>query len=113
MGTRKYRKVRFFKEYFNDFFKGQNDKVKQKIAWTLELIEDIETVPKNYLKRVQDDLYEIRVQHGNDIFRIFCFFDKGSLIVIINGFQKKTRRTPQREIERAMTIKKAYEAQND
>ena len=113
MANKKYRKVRFFEEYFHDFFKRQNDKVKQKIAWTLELVEDLEIVPKKYLKHVQDDLYEIRVQHGNDIFRIFCFFDKGSLIIIMNAFQKKSQKTPKREIERAIVIKKEYEAKKN
>ncbi len=55
-----------------------------------------------------DGLYEIRVQSGSNIFRIFCFFDKNNLIVIENGFQKKTQKTPPNEIERALKIKKEY-----
>ena len=54
-------------------------------------------------------LYEIRVQQGSDIFRIFCFFDEGKLIVLANGFQKKTQQTPKLEIEKALKIKKEYE----
>ncbi len=54
-------------------------------------------------------LYEIRIQFGSDIFRIFCFFDRGNLIVLMNGFQKKTQKTPQKEIEKANKIKQAYE----
>ena len=110
MSSTKYRNVRFYKNYFYDFFKRQNAKVQEKIAWTLELVEDLEIVPKKYLKHVQGDLYEIRVQHGTDIFRIFCFFDQGRLIVIMNGFQKKSQRTPKREIETAKAIKREYEA---
>jgi phage-related protein len=56
-------------------------------------------------------LYEIRVKHSNNIFRIFCFFDDGKLIVLANGFQKKTDKTPKQEIERALAIKAAYEAE--
>ena len=56
-----------------------------------------------------DGLYEIRVQSGNNIFRIFCFFDKGKLVVLMNGFQKKTQKTPKKEIEKALKIKKEYE----
>ena len=69
--------------------------------WTFDLIEDLERVPEIYLKHIEetDGLYEIRVQHGSDIFRIFCFFDKGQLVVIANGFQKKTQKTPRREID--------------
>jgi phage-related protein len=54
-------------------------------------------------------LYEIRIQLGKDIFRIFCFFDAGKLIIITNGFQKKTQKTPKQEIEKALKIKQDYE----
>jgi len=108
---KKHRKVLFYKNFFQDFFSKQNKKVKEKIIWTLELIEDLERVPETYLKHIEntDGLYEIRVQKGNDIFRIFCFFDIGQLIIIGNGFQKKTQKTPKKELELALKIKSAYE----
>lgn len=66
-------------------------------------------VPEQYLKHLEGtDLYEIRVILGSNIFRIFCFFDKGRLVVILNGFQKKTQKTPKNEIERALTLKRQY-----
>ena len=87
--------------------------MKAKIIWTFDLIEDLERVPEIYLKHIEetDGLYEIRVQHGSDIFRIFCFFDKGQLVVIANGFQKKTQKTPRREIDQALKIKQEYESE--
>lgn len=108
---RKYRRVLFYKNFFQDFFSEQSKKVKEKIIWTLELIEDVERVPETYLKHLEntDGLYEIRIQKGNDIFRIFCFFDVGQLIIIGNGFQKKTQKTPKKEIELALKIKTQYE----
>jgi len=108
---RKYRKVLFYKNFFQDFFSEQSKKVKEKIIWTLELIEDVERVPETYLKHIEntDGLYEIRIQKGNDIFRIFCFFDVGQLIIIGNGFQKKTQKTPKKELELALKIKTQYE----
>ena len=95
---KKHRKVLFYKNFFQDFFSKQNKKVKEKIIWTFELIEDLERVPETYLKHIENTngLYEIRIQKGNDIFRIFCFFDKGQLIIIGNGFQKKTQKTPKK-----------------
>jgi len=68
-------------------------------------------VPEDYLKHLEgtDGLYEIRVQQGSDIFRIFCFFDEGKLVVLANGFQKKTQKTPKIEIEKALKIKHEYE----
>ena len=109
--NKKIRKIVFYKEYFQEFFSAQKDKVKDKIIWTLTLIEEIERVSENYLKHLEgtDGLYEIRVQLGNDIFRIFCFFDAGKLIIITNGFQKKTQKNPKQEIEKALKIKQDYE----
>ena len=68
-------------------------------------------VPETYLKHIEntDGLYEIRVQQGSDIFRIFCFFDRGQLVVLTNGFQKKTQKTPKKEIDFALKIKEEYE----
>ena len=101
----------FFKSYFQNFFNQQSKKVKEKIVWTFDLIEDLQRVPETYFKHIEDTdgLYEIRVQLGSDIFRIFCFFDKGNLVVLANGFQKKTQKTSKKEIELALKIKAAYE----
>jgi phage-related protein len=85
--------------------------VKDKIVWTLEVIEELQRVPETYLKHIEntDGLYEIRVQVGSDIFRIFCFFDRGKLVVLANGFQKKSQKTPSQEISKAIKIKEEYE----
>ena len=71
----------------------------------------MDRVPETYLKHIEntDGLFEIRVQQGSDIFRIFCFFDEGRLVVIANGFHKKTQKTPKGEIVRALKIKSEYE----
>lgn len=107
----KYRKILFYKDYFEEFFTKQRNKVKEKIIWTLELIEDLPRVPETYLKHLEntEGLYEIRVQQGSDIFRIFCFFDQGQIVVITTGFQKKSQKTPNKEIEKALKIKYEYE----
>ncbi|TVQ15326.1 MAG: type II toxin-antitoxin system RelE/ParE family toxin [Balneolaceae bacterium] len=108
---KKIRTVIFYKDYFQSFFESQKDKVKDKIIWTLDLIEEIQKIPESYLKHIEntDGLYEIRIQQGSDIFRIFCFFDEGQIVVLMNGFQKKTRKTPKKEIDRALLIKREYE----
>lgn len=110
---KKKRTIIFYKDYFEEFFIQQREKVKAKIIWTLELIEELERIPETYLKHVEntDGLFEIRIQQGSDIFRIFCFFDEGQLIVLTNGFQKKTQKTPKNEIEKAIKIKKEYESE--
>ena len=77
------------------------------------MVEDLQRVPETYLKHIEktDGLYEIRVQSGSDIFRIFCFFDQGQLVVLANGLQKKTQKTPKKEIEMAVKIKAEYESE--
>jgi len=109
----KQRTILFFKNYFQEFFERQNAKVKAKIIWTFDLIEELARVPETYLKHIEgtEGIFEIRVQVASDIFRIFCFFDKGQLVVLANGFQKKTQKTPKGEIEMAVRIKKEYESQ--
>lgn len=105
------RKVIAYKNYFLDFYKAQNDNVQRKIEWTLKLIETTYKVPEKYFKHItgSDGIYEIRVEVGSNIYRIFSFFDKGNLVVLGNGFQKKTQKTPKNEIEKAIKIKEEYE----
>jgi len=87
--------------------------VKEKIIWTFNLIEEVQHVPETYLKHIEgtEGLFEIRVQQGSDIFRILCFFDKGKLVVLVNGFQKKTQKTPKQEILKALKLKEEYHEQ--
>ena len=107
----KVRTVFAYKTYFSDFFDRQRLKVRDKIIWTIWIIEHLQQVPEEYLKHLEgtDGLYEMRIQHGSDIFRIFCFFDEGQLVVLANGYQKKTQRTLKKEIDKALRIKKQYE----
>ena len=107
----KKRIIIFYKDYFQTFFLKQEEKVKGKIMWTLNLIEELQNIPETYLKHLKgtSGLYEVRVQQGGNIFRIFCFFDKGNLVVLMNGFQKKSNKTPKSEIEKALKIKNEYE----
>ncbi len=106
----KKRELFFYKDYFDKFYNAQTAKVQKKVLWTLRVVEDLDRIPETYFKHLKgtDGLYEIRVQSGSDIFRIFCFFDDNNLIVIGHGFQKKTQKTPEGEIERGEKIKQEY-----
>lgn len=108
------RELLFYKEYFDDFFEPQPEVVKKKIEWMLVAVRDLPMIPEKYFKHLEgtNGLYEIRVKVGSNIFRIFSFFDKGNIVVIGNGFQKKTQKTPKSEIEKALRIKKEYEDEN-
>lgn len=111
MESKKVRHIYLYKNYFTDFFTKQKQKVKDKIIWTFRLIETLDHIPSTYFKHLKgtESLYEIRVQVGSDIFRIFCFFDDGKLVVLAHGFQKKSMKTPKSEIEKALKIKADYE----
>ena len=90
----KFRTVEAYKNYFADFLAGLRQPVKDKIYWTIRLIETFPTISEKYLKKLQgtDGLFEIRIEFGGDIFRIFCFFDDGKLIILLNALQKRHRK---------------------
>ncbi len=103
------RQVLFFGSDFWDFYNKQTPKVKERINWTIGIIGSFEIIPEKYFKHIEGtDLYKIRVSSGNNIFRIFCFFDKGKLAIVLNGFQKKTQKTPKKEIEKALKLQNQY-----
>jgi len=105
-----YRKVIRYKGYFDNFLKEQCPKVISKILQTLRMIETLERIPASHLKYIAETngLFEIRIVFGSDIFRVFCFFDEGNLVVLLSGFQKKTQKTPPKEIERAVRLMGEY-----
>lgn len=104
------RNIIFFKSYYMDFYNGQRYDVKKKLNWTLQLIAIQDRIPEKHFKHItnSDGIFEIRVEVASDIFRIFCFFDKGQIVVLINGFQKKSQKTPKSEIKLAEKLKKEY-----
>jgi len=104
------REIIFYKNHFLDFYAPLQDKVKMKIKYVLELIKQVEKVPAKFLSPMTGykGLYEIRVEYESNIYRIFCCFEKGKLVVLFNGFQKKTQKTPEKEIEKAIRLKQEY-----
>lgn len=104
------RQIIFHGKYFLDFYKDLDIKVKSKIQYVFELIKQVERVPVKFLAPMTgyDELFEIRIEYQSNIYRVFCCFDEGRLVVLFNGFQKKTQKTPIVEIERAMRLKDEY-----
>ncbi len=104
------REVIAFKNYFEDFLLEQPRKVQDKIFKIIGAIETLERVPANYLKSIIGvaGLYEARIKLGSDIWRVFCFFDNDKLVILLNGFQKKTQKTPKNEIEKAKRLMDEY-----
>lgn len=104
------RSILFYRGYFLDFYNAQRPNVRKKIDWTIGLLRDLPSIPEKYFKHLEgtEGLFELRVKISTNIFRIFCFFDEGNLVVLINGFQKKTDKTPKNELERAKQLQREY-----
>jgi len=106
----KKRTLIFFKNHFSEFFDKLPVKVQNKIDQVLYMVMVLERIPKKFFQHLTgtDGLYEIRVEFSSDIYRIFCCFDEGNLVVLFNGFQKKSQKTPKKEIEKALSLKAEY-----
>jgi phage-related protein len=104
------RTVIAYKDYFKDFLLEQPHKVQDKIFKIIEIIEFQQRIPEKYLKHIegQKGLYEARITLGSNIWRVFCFFDQGKLVILLNGFQKKTQKTPKSEIDKAISLMQEY-----
>ena len=86
------------------------EKEREKIQYGLLLLKSQDRLPKKFVKLVRDGIYELRTEYGGNIYRVFFIFDEGEIVVLFNGFQKKTQKTPLNEIEKAIKIKEAYYA---
>ncbi len=104
------REIFYYKNYYTDFYESLRPDVKRKFNFTLKLIATLERVPAKFFKHIEGEtnLYEVRIEAESNIYRVFSFFDEGRLIILLNGFQKKSQKTPGREIELANRLKKEY-----
>ena len=85
-----------------------SNKVQEKIQYGLLLLQTQERLSKKFVKLLRDDIYELRIENNSNIYRVFFIFEEGSIVVLFNGFHKKTQKTPTSELEKAIKIKKAY-----
>jgi len=104
------RTVIAYKDYFKEFLIEQPQKVQDKIYKIIEIIEFQQRIPEKYLKHIEGTkgLYEARIKLGSNIWRVFCFFDKGKLVILLNGFQKKSQKTLKSEIDKAEKLMIEY-----
>lgn len=109
------REICYYKSYYLDYFKTLTPSTQEKFNWVLQLIATTDRIPEKYLKHLTgtDGLYEIRIEHSSNTYRIFCFFDSGRLIILLQGFQKKTGKTPKEQILRAEKLRNDYFHEKD
>ena len=93
-----------------DFLDALPGKVAQKVTWVLRLLEDLEMIPAIYFKKLigTEEIWECRIQHGSNIYRVFCFFDSHAVVILTHGFEKKSMKTPKQEIDRAEVYRRDY-----
>ena len=104
------RQVTVYGDYFKKFKRTLSQQTIKKIYQVLVYIMTLDVIPQTYMKSISGvpGLYEIRVEDQGNIYRIFCCMDEGNLVILFNGFQKKTQKTPRKEIETATRIMKEY-----
>jgi len=107
---RRERTITFYGDHFQRFYVPLDNGIKEKIRYVFSVIEIVEKVPEKFLKHLvgTDGLYEIRIEMGSNIYRIFCCFDKGKLVVLFNGFHKKSQKTPKQELRLAQKLMDEY-----
>lgn len=110
----KERQIIFYKDYFISFYLTQKESTKKKIEYVLSVVKKVSKIPAKFLKHIEgtNGLYEIRIEHEGNIYRIFCCFDEGNIVILFNAFQKKTSKTPRKSIDLALKLMKEYHNKN-
>lgn len=102
------REIITYKHYFKEFFERLDEGAQEKVLYILMLLETQDRMPVKFMKLIEDGLYELRIEYQSNIYRIFFCFDNGNIVILFNAFQKKTQKTPKKEIETAKRLRKEY-----
>lgn len=102
------RRILTYGGYFERFIESLSYKEQQKVKYGLLLLKTLDKIPTKFVKYIRGGIYELRTENNGNIFRVFFIFDEGNIVVLFNGFQKKTQKTPEKEIELAIRIKERY-----
>ncbi len=104
------REIIFYQNHFIDFYIAQDLEVQEKIEYVFKIIRTVDRIPKKFLKHIEgtNGLYEIRIKFGSNIYRIFCCFDAERMVILFNGFQKKSQKTQKKEIDKGLRLKDEY-----
>ena len=107
------RRILYYKHYFPDFFKSLEAGAQRKVAYVLDMLKTQQRPSQNFVKHICEGIYELRASHMGCIYRAFFIFDQGNIVLLFNGFQKKTQKTPPAEIQKAIRLKNEYYASKD
>ena len=103
------RRIVAYKTYYRDFFESLDEETQEKILYGMLLLKTQERLPSKFVKPIRDGLFELRIEWQGNIYRIFFCFDEGKVVVLFNAFQKKSQKTPAKEINKALKLKSEYE----
>ena len=104
------RKITAYENYYKNFFDSLDTGTQEKVLYGLLLLKTQDRLPAKYVKLIRDGLFELRIEWQGNIYRLFFCFDEGQIVVLFNGFQKKSQKTPESEIKQALKLKKEYYA---
>ncbi|MDR0793187.1 MAG: type II toxin-antitoxin system RelE/ParE family toxin [Chitinophagaceae bacterium] len=104
------RQLKTYGNYFFKFYNSLDKDIREKIDWVFEIVKTTEHIPKKFFDRLTgtNGIFEIRIEYESNIYRVLCFFDQGNLVILLNSFQKKTQKTPSKEIALAEKLQKQY-----
>lgn len=102
------KKIIAFKKYYLDFISNLTDYERDKVKRALLLLESKDRIPSHYIRYLRDEIFEYRISSENKEFRLFFIFDEENLVILLNCYAKKTKKTPNKEIEKAIKLKKEY-----
>lgn len=105
------RKIRAYRNYFTDFITSISELEARKVFFVLDMLKMQERLSTKFVKHIEDGIFELRAEHSGNIFRVFFIFDEGNIVLLFNGFQKKSQKTPRKEIELAIRLKNEYYAE--
>lgn len=103
------RKVTAYRNYFWDFIATLSEGAVNKIAYVLDMLTTQQRVSEKFVKYIREGIFEIRAEWESNIYRVFFCFDEGNIVILFNGFQKKTQKTPESEIKKAIQLKNEYD----
>lgn len=104
------RRILVYKDYFLTFYRALEAGVQKKIDYVLDVLKMQDRVSEKFVKYIKEGIYEIRASYNGNIYRAFFIFDEGNIVMLFNGFQKKSQKTPSKEIDKALELKKEYYA---
>jgi len=107
------RKIRSYGNYYEEFKKTLTDKELIKLKYSLDVLKTQEVLPRKFFGFIRDGLFELKMEYGGNIYRVFFVFENDNIVILFNGFHKKTQKTPSEQIKKALQIKKQYENERD